>query len=112
MIPIFFWCTPAATKGLPVASRTVSASIAAENTFTAATQFNSGYVRIKISGTFSATVVLQESEDNSTWIDVSGGSWTAPAIANHIFIDPSHYLRIGVKTGGYTSGTAEVKLSQ
>lgn len=67
---------------------------------------------IVISGTFSATVVLQQSFDNATWADVAGKSWTAPTsttygdgLDNQIV-----YYRIGIESS-YVSGTATCTLS-
>jgi hypothetical protein len=85
-----------------------SASIAAENTFTTAVQLE-GNFNISISGTFVATVVVQRSIDNTNWFDVN--SFTAPFEGTGF--DPEvMYYRIGVKTGGYTSGTAVVRLGR
>jgi hypothetical protein len=81
-------------------------SVAAENTFSDAVQLK-GYFNISISGTFVATVVVQRSIDNVSWHDVN--SFTAPFEGNGF--DPEFiYYRIGVKTGGYTSGTVVVRL--
>jgi hypothetical protein len=85
-----------------------SASIEAENTFTTGVQLE-GNFNISISGTFAATVVVQRSTDNSNWYDVN--SFTAPFEGTGF--DPEiMYYRIGVKTGGYTSGTAVVRLGR
>lgn len=85
-----------------------SASIAAQNTFTTGVQLE-GNFNISISGTFSATVVVQRSTDNSNWYDVN--SFTAPFEGTG-FEPEVMYYRIGVKTGGYTSGTAVVRLGR
>lgn len=85
-----------------------SASIEAEDTFTDAVQLE-GYFNVSISGTFVAAVVVQRSTDNSNWYDVN--SFTAPFEGTGF--DPEiMYYRIGVKTGGYTSGTAVVRLGR
>ena len=76
-------------------------SAAAQNTFSNAIQIV-GSFDISISGTFSATATAQRSEDGTNWRDVK--SWTAPA--EEAGYDPVlMYYRVGVKTGGYTSGT-------
>lgn len=85
-----------------------SGSIAAENTFTTAVQLE-GYFNVSISGTFSATVTVQRSINNSTWVDVD--SWTAPS-EEYGFEPELMWYRIGVKTGGYTSGTAVVRIGR
>lgn len=79
-----------------------SVSAAAQNTFSDSIKIV-GSFDISISGTFSATVTAQRSEDGTTWRDVK--SWTAPA--EEVGYDPIlTFYRVGVKTGGYTSGTA------
>ena len=89
-----------------MASVSVTKSIGAQNTFSDAVQLT-GYFNISISGTFSATVFVQRSTDNSTWRDVD--SFTAAA--EEVGFEPEvMYYRIGVKTGGYASGTADVRL--
>ena len=64
-----------------------------------------------ISGTFVATVTLQRSVDDVTWEDTTS-TWTAPV--NTTFNDSSDnsifYYRLHIKTGDYTSGTAELEL--
>lgn len=85
-----------------------SGSIAAQNTFTTAVQLE-GYFNVSISGTFSATVTVQRSINNSTWVDVD--SWTAPS-EEYGFEPELMWYRIGVKTGGYTSGTAVVRIGR
>ena len=83
-------------------------SIAAQNTFTDAVQLE-GNFNVSISGTFTATVVVQRSPDNTNWYDVN--SFTAPFEGTGF--DPEIiWYRIGVKTGGYTSGTVVVRLGR
>lgn len=89
-----------------MASVAKTASIGAQNTFTEAVQLT-GYFNLSISGTFSATVTVQRSTDNSSWRDVD--SYTAAA--EEVGFEPEvMYYRVGVKTGGYTSGTVDVRL--
>lgn len=96
----------------------VTASISAQNTFTDAIRItgvdSSRVFTIIISGTWSATVRLQRSleSDEGPWEDVSTVSWTAnttetfdDGLDNQIA-----WYRIGVKTGGYTSGTVVASL--
>lgn len=66
-----------------------------------------------IAGTWSGTVKIQRSVDApGAWVDVAGLSFAGntsssytDGLANQII-----YYRIGIKTGGYVSGTAEVSL--
>lgn len=81
-------------------------SITAENSFTDPVQIE-GYFNLSISGTFSATVTVQRSTDKTNWRDVD--SWTTPA--EEYGFDPEYmWYRVGVKTGGFTSGTVDVRL--
>lgn len=90
--------------------------ITAENSFTNALEIT-GEFNLSIYGTFSATVTLQRSFDaGTTWHDVN--SWTAPfegvdtepALRDYGVTPVVAQYRVGVKTGGYTSGTANVRL--
>jgi hypothetical protein len=67
---------------------------------------------IVITGTFSATVVLQQSFDNATWADVAGKSWTAPTSTTYSdgLDNQIVFYRIGVE-GTYVSGTATATLT-
>jgi hypothetical protein len=93
-----------------------------EQALTGANQFGSeirvtgiGQARrfaITISGTFTATLTLQRSiAEPGDWQDVQ--TYTAPTTTT--FLDNLDnqiiYYRIGIKTGGYTSGTANTTLS-
>jgi len=67
---------------------------------------------IVITGTWAGTVRLQRSiEEPGIWTDVS--SWTANDVTmyNDTLNNQIIYYRIGIKTGEYTSGTANVKLT-
>jgi hypothetical protein len=82
--------------------------ITAQNTFTPAVFIQPGdEFDISISGTFVATVVVQRSKDGITWADVD--SYTAPAEKTGR-AGSGWNFRVGVKTGGYTSGTVTVNL--
>ncbi|MER9605373.1 hypothetical protein [Mesorhizobium sp. M0243] len=83
-------------------------NITAQNTFTTPVLIQSGNsFDITISGTFVATVVLQRSKDQTTWLDVA--SFTAP-VENTGSAGSAWYFRVGVKTGAFTSGTVVVDL--
>lgn len=87
-------------------STIASKTIAAENTFTDPVQIN-GWFNISISGTFSATVFAQRSIDGTNWVDVN--AWTVPV--ENVGMEPEvMWYRVGVKTGGYTSGSIVVRL--
>jgi hypothetical protein len=85
-----------------------SRNITAQNQFTDAVQLE-GYFNLSISGTFAATVTVQRSIDNSTWLDVD--TFTTPT-EDYGFEPELMWYRVGVKTGGYTSGTAAVRLGR
>jgi hypothetical protein len=87
----------------------VTASVVAENSFTAALTINAGE-RVAISssgGATSTTVTLQRRFDGSNWRDVQ--SWVADVEASYQ-ADAAAELRLGVKTGGYGSGTQVCRL--
>lgn len=98
--------------------QSASASISAENTFSSPIRVTgvdgARQFAVVITGTFSATVTLQYSIGAvGSWVDAPSGSYTTPTgIAYDDTLDNQIiYYRIGVKTGGYTSGTAEVSLT-
>lgn len=85
---------------------TEPASITAENTFTNALNLYPGArVSISISDTFVATVTLQRRLDETNWRDVE--SWSGGIETSYIG-DQDQDVRLGVKTGDFTSGTAEL----
>lgn len=90
----------------------VTASVTAQNTFTEATEFD--YRRpfnVSISGSWSATVVLQRSFDGgSNWFTV--GSYTSNQELVVDTVEPGVLWRCGVLTGGFTSGTVVIRVSQ
>lgn len=88
-----------------------SASLTAENTFTDVVSGPTAPgINISISGTWAGTLTLQRRLDGSNWRDVH--SFTAnvetewPTRGGHVD------WRLGFKTGGYTSGTAVVRIDQ
>jgi hypothetical protein len=85
-----------------------TASITAEDTFTDPARLE-GYFNLSISGTWAATVTVQRSIDNSTWVDVN----TYTANFEGTGFEPEFmWYRIGVKTGDFTSGTVAVRLGR
>jgi hypothetical protein len=83
------------------------ATITAENSFTDPPIIP---INMSISGTFVATVVLQRTFDGGrNWLDVE--SFTEPAERQISEPEPGVLYRLGVKTGGFTSGTIYVRLS-
>ncbi|MCG8670203.1 MAG: hypothetical protein MI867_12370 [Pseudomonadales bacterium] len=87
-----------------------TATISAENTFSDPIKVARGYL-LGLSGTWVATVTMQLSFDNSTWLDITDENGTAIAITSNgtylgNLVDYEVYVRWGVKTGNYTSGSA------
>ena len=81
--------------------------ITAENQFTDAIRVkNVGIVVVDDTSSIAATITLQVKPDgSSTWIDTGDtftteGAWSFDAAGEQ--------YRVGVKTGGFTSGTATV----
>lgn len=62
---------------------------------------------VAVWGTFVATVTVQVSKDNATWIDVDETTTPAVMTAN---MASAWYVRAGVKTGNFTSGTVSVEV--
>lgn len=97
----------------------VEAAIAAENTFTAEIAITSNFM-LEIRGTFVANCVLQRRRDPAdTWQDVTkddaGTVKTLTGPGQWSCYEPTKegaQYRAGVKTGGYTSGTATMRISQ
>ena len=91
--------------------QTVTDTFSSQNDFTSHIRVTgTGTARtfaITVSGTFTATVTLQRSiDEGASWVDVD--SWTA-AVATTLTDGLDNQIvwyRIGVKTGGYTSGSA------
>jgi hypothetical protein len=85
-----------------------TASIVAQNTFTDAVRL-AGYFNLSISGTWAATVTVQRSIDNSTWVDVD----TFTTNSEEVGFEPEFmWYRAGVKTAGFTSGTVVIRLGR
>jgi hypothetical protein len=70
-----------------------------------------GGIDLSIGGTFTATVTLQRSfDDGATWNDVE--AFTDPTQKTVEYPNRGVKLRLGVKSGEYTSGAIELRLSQ
>lgn len=90
--------------------QTVFSSISAQNTFTThiiVTGTSTGrQFAIDVAGTFVATVTLQRSVDEGvTWVDIASYTIETDATWTDGLENQTVWYRIGVKTGGYTSGT-------
>lgn len=73
---------------------------------------NSRIFGLSITGTWSATVTLQRSPGApGSWTDVDSFTINQSRSWDDGFDNQIIYYRLGVKTGGYTSGTATVGLS-
>lgn len=94
----------------------VNASFTAENQFSDPIRVTGVDAQrifaIAISGVFTATVTLQYSVGAiGSWVDVT--SYAVPTSANYddTFDNQVIFYRLGVKTGGFTSGTVTASLS-
>ena len=87
-------------------------SIAAENTFSDAVTLIKGGFNLSLSGAWEATVYVQRkfSYDDTTWMDVE--SFTVNGERSGCEYEDDVQYRVGVKTGGYTSGTIVARISQ
>jgi hypothetical protein len=99
--------------------QTVTADVSAENTFTESIRVvginaASRAFTYVIEGTWVGTVNLQRSYDNAVWADV-GGTHVHTANTSKSYDDEldnqTVYYRIGIKTGDYGSGTAELSIT-
>ncbi len=98
----------AALQGSGVASRTITA----ENLFTTGRVLR-GEFNVSIGGIAGGTVVWVQRafpEAPTTWLDIT--SFSANIQTTGYEPEPGVLYRIGVKTGGFGSGTASVRLSQ
>lgn len=102
---------------LTQSGQSASATVTAQNQFTAPIRVTgvdgARVFSVLIDGTFVATVTLQYSiSAPGSWVDAPSGSFTAPAAVSYddTLDNQVYYYRIGVKTGGYTSGTANLSL--
>jgi hypothetical protein len=74
---------------------------------------NGRVFRIVIAGTWAGTVRLQRSMgEPGAWVD-TGSTWTANVSTtyNDDLDNQVAYYRLGIKAGGYTSGTADLRLT-
>ncbi len=89
--------------------RYVEKAVGAQNTFSdPVTVGGNKKLTLSISGTFSATVVLQRKRPGGSYVDIA--SYTG--VAEKIIESCGNWVyRAGVKTGGYSSGTANIALA-
>ena len=88
----------------------VQVTASAENTFTDEIHAPSEQrLSVSVSGTFSATVTVQRKLDGENWRDYT--TYTSASEATY-HADEDCQLRIGIKTGDYTSGSAVCRLGR
>lgn len=118
--PIFYSTHVGSIWQLTHPGQNVVKSVTAQNQFTdpiRVTGINESTVNtrsfhISISNTFTATVTLQRSFGTpGAWVDVT--TWTAPTEEDYAddFDNQIVYYRIGVDTGDFTSGQADLALT-
>jgi hypothetical protein len=97
--------------------QTASETITAEDTFSEPIRVTgvdgTRVFSVVVSGTFSATVTLQYSvAEPGDWVDAPSGTWSSPVAVSYddTLDNQVYYYRIGVKAGGFTSGTAVATL--
>lgn len=87
-------------------STKINTTISAADTFTDPVQLI-GDFNLSVSGTFSGTLTVQRSRDQSTWLDVD--TFTAPA--EEVGYDPEYnFYRVGCKAGELASGSVVVRI--
>lgn len=99
---------------LPCGAEVVTVSISSDEaagTFTTTIRMPNRF-NVSISGTWAGTVYLQRSFDTgTTWLDVDSFTTNIETTVD----DPQTggpYYRIGMKNGGYTSGTVVLRLTK
>lgn len=93
-----------------VVSKSIGAQSIWSDALTPNNSFHSGYMNISISGTWVGTITLQRSFDSgSTWYDVE--TWTSNTQQSLTEGERGVQYKIGIDTGDYTSGTANVRLA-
>lgn len=86
----------------------VERSVTAQNQFTDALTINAKQrASISISGTFAANVELQRNLDGTNWRTVD--TYTALTELTYV-ADETCDIRLGVPTGGFTSGPVNCRL--
>lgn len=92
----------------------VTQTASAQNTFTNSIKVTGvGAARtfgLTITGTWAGTVTLQRSVDGTTWKDVVPYIVNASTTLDDGLDNQIIYYRLGIKTGGYTSGSAVMDL--
>jgi hypothetical protein len=87
----------------------ISQSVTAQNQFTAPFKVNKGdRVGINLTGTWTATVTVQQKVDGTNFDDTAY-TYTTNGIRS-IIADFDGDMRVGVKTGGFTSGTVTIEV--
>lgn len=84
-----------------------SAAITDQNQFATTDERVDGHFNISVYGSFSATVHVQRSFDQTTWLDVA--SYTTAG--EHTGFEPEGaYYRVGVKVSNFGAGTVNVRI--
>ncbi len=100
---------------LSSSGQTVQVVVTAQDTFSGSilvTGIDSSRIfNYSIAGVWSATVTLQRSVDDATWVDVTTYTGNASSTYDDGLDNIEYYYRIGVKVGGFTSGTIQLGLS-
>lgn len=87
----------------------MEASFNAENTWSDTLIVPAGNFNLSIWGIFSATITVQRSFNNGViWLDVQ--PFTIPGEYKGLEPEGSRY-RVGIKTGEYVSGTANIRMA-
>ncbi len=100
---------------LASSGQTVSASVSSAGAGTGSIRVTGAGViprrfNISITGSWSATVTLQRSPDNSAWEDVENYTTNQSKNFNDGLDNSILFYRLHIKTGNYTSGTANLTL--
>lgn len=114
--PVFTTQSVGGLYKLTSTGQTVTAAISSDNTFTSSIRVTgvggSRSFAINITGTWTATITLQRSiGEEGAWEDVSTYTTNTTTSFSDGLDNQIVFYRIGIKTSGYTSGTANTTLT-
>ena len=92
-------------------SKSIDATLTAENTFSDPIRLKAGDFKFTLSGSWSATVHVQSSPDGGTSWNDDPVTYTTNTVQIGSAVDGDLY-RFGIKTGNYSSGSIVGRIEQ
>lgn len=84
-------------------------TVSGNNSYTNAEVIPAGVFNFSLYGTWTGTLWVQRSFDNSNWLDIESFTVNGEYFGTEV---EGAFYRCGFKAGGYYSGTASVRLSK